>query len=369
MCATSLTYFFLDNLIKKHKINFNLSNFLIYVLLATVCDVMPLRKLNRIIALNVINDFNIKNNLAINILYELCKVDKIININNLGFLIGPIINSGGRLGKSNYAVELLSSDDIDLVRSRCIQLIKLNEKRKKIETIALNEIDLKKIENNKKKVIVYYKSNINEGIIGILAARLKDHFNKPSIVITNSNNILKGSCRSTKNFNIGNVIKMLRDKKIIISGGGHNFAAGFTIKKSKVTTLENFILNYYNKSLSKDDLSSFYDCELSTTAFNMKFYTEIQKLSPYGNGNRMPIFIFKGLKIIKSSILNNKHISAIVRHKNGKSINTICFNSAKSNVGNYLLSYKKEINLIGQIYLNNWNGKKTLQLNVKDIVI
>ena len=117
------------------------------------------------------------------------------------------------------------------------------------------------------------------------------------------------------------------------------------------------------------DFLNLYDSELSTSAFNMKFYNDIQKLSPYGNGNNIPIFFFRDLKVIKTSILNSKHILAIVKHKSGKSINSVCFNSVKSNIGKYLLTYKKEINLLGQIYLNNWNGKKSLQLNVKDLVI
>ena len=133
-------------------------------------------------------------------------------MDDLGYLIGPIINAGGRLGKSSYATELLSSNNYENINDRSINLIKLNNKRKEIETLILNDIDFEKIEKENKDIIIYYDPNINEGLIGIIAARLKDYFNKPTIVITNSNEILKGSARSVYKYNIGSVIKNSLDK-------------------------------------------------------------------------------------------------------------------------------------------------------------
>ena len=123
------------------------------------------------------------------------------------------------MGKSSYATELLSSDNLEIVNIKSNELIKLNNKRKEIETLILDEIDFQKIENENKDVIIYYNPNINEGLIGIIAARLKDYFNKPSIVITASNELLKGSARSVYNYNIGRAIKNSLDNNIIISGG------------------------------------------------------------------------------------------------------------------------------------------------------
>ena len=145
-------------------------------------------------------------------------MNKKISIDDLGFLIGPIINSGGRLGFSNYGVELLTTDNLKLIKKRSIELIKLNEKRKLLEQNILDQIDYDKINKNNDNVIIYYNTNLNEGLIGIISARLKDYFNKPSIVITKSNNTLKASARSTCNYNIGNLIKLLIDNKIIEKG-------------------------------------------------------------------------------------------------------------------------------------------------------
>jgi len=369
LCATTLVYFFLDLLIKSSKNKINIRKYLIYVLLATVCDVMPLRKLNRLISIIALKEFNIESNLAIRELYKLNNKKNKININDLGYLIGPILNAGGRLGKSNYATELLSSDNPKIINEKSIELIMLNEKRKKIEKVILDEINFSKMEKENKDVIIYYNPNINEGLIGIIASRLKDYFNKPSIVITASGDTLKGSARSIYNYNIGHAIKNLLDNNIILSGGGHNMAAGFTLKKSKLNIFEDFILKNFLKSDASVDNAFNYDSEISSIAFNKTFFEDIKKIQPFGTGNPVPMFLFKDLRIIKTNILNNKHISLILKSKIGFSINSISFNSLNSNVGEYLLNYKKNLHVIGQINENFWNNKNTLQLTIRDLII
>ena len=153
LCATTQVYFFLDSLSKKIKNKIEISDYLIYVLLATVCDVMPIRKINRLIALTVLKNFKIEKNIAFKELFDLTKKNNKLNINDLGYLIGPILNAGGRLGKSSYASELLSSNNLKIVNIKCNELIKLNNKRKEIESLIINEINFKKIENENKDVI------------------------------------------------------------------------------------------------------------------------------------------------------------------------------------------------------------------------
>jgi len=369
LCATTLTYFLLDILIKKNKSNFKLSKFLIYVLMATICDVMPLRKINKIIAINAIKDFNIKDYAAFDFIFNQYEFKKKISIEDLGFLIGPIINAGGRLNYSNYGVELLSSDNQEIIKKKSIELINLNNKRKKIEQNILNSINFEKIKKENNNVIIYQDNNIHEGLIGIIAARLKDYFNKPSIVITKSNDYLKASARSTTSYNIGYLIKLLIDKKIIENGGGHNLAAGFSFKKKNINLLRNFIEKDFLKKNINFDNSFKYESELSVSAINGHFLREIYKLGPFGNENSLPIFLIKKVKIIKSEIIKDKHISVIIKLSTGSSIRSICFNSLNSKLGEYLLSYKKEINLIAQIHQNFWNNKKVIQLNIKDLIL
>jgi len=369
LCATSLSYFFLDLLIKEIKSEINISDYLIYVLLATVCDVMPLRKLNRLIALNALKNFDITKNLPLNTLFELNEKKNKININDLGYLIGPILNAGGRLGKSQYATELLSSNNYQVIKDRSDDLIKLNNKRKEIETLILNEIDFQKIEKENKEVIIYYNPNINEGLIGIIAARLKDYFNKPSIVITASNELLKGSARSIDNYNIGRVIKNSLDQCIILKGGGHNMAAGFTLNKANLKDFENFILEDFLKSNTVSNNIFTYESEVSPLAFNQDFYDNIKKLEPFGTGNSVPTFMLRDLTIIKPIVLNNKHISSILKSKTGFSIKSISFNSINTKIGEHLMNFKNNINVIGQINENIWNNKKTLQLTIRDLIL
>jgi len=369
LCATSLTYFFLDLLIKEIKSEINISDYLIYVLLATVCDVMPLRKLNRLIALNALKNFDITKNLPLNTLFELNEKKNKININDLGYLIGPILNAGGRLGKSEYATELLSSNNDQIIKDRSTYLIRLNNKRKEIENLILSEIDFQKIEKENKEVIIYYNPNINEGLIGIIAARLKDYFNKTSIVITASNKLLKGSARSVYNYNIGRVIKNSLDQSIILNGGGHNMAAGFTLNKDKLKDFKDYILEDFLKSNSVNNDIFSYESEVSPLAFNQDFYDNIKKLEPFGTGNSVPTFMLRDLKIIKPLVLNNKHISVILKSQIGFSIKSISFNSINTKIGEHLMSYKKNINVIGQINENIWNNKKTLQLTIRDLIL
>ena len=369
LCATALTYFFIEIIIQKTKSNFKISNFLIYVLLATICDVMPLRKINMIIARNTINNFKIQNNLALEYIFEQYNLKKKLTVDDLGFLIGPIINSGGRLNSSNYGVELLSTDNLEIIKDRSRKLIALNNKRKIIEQNILDKINFEKIKKDNKNVIIYYKENLNEGLIGIIASRLKDYFNKPSIVITKSNNKFKASARSTITYNIGNLIKLLIDNKIVDSGGGHNMAAGFTMKKNNIKLLDNFIQKDFLKKISDKDNTNNYDFEISSSVIKTKFTYGINKLGPFGNYNFLPIFLIKNLKVIKLEVIKNKHISAIMKPDTGTSMRAICFNCLNTKLGHYLLNYKKKINIIAQIHENIWNNKKTIQLNIKDLIL
>ena len=226
---------------------------------------------------------------------------------------------------------------------------------------------MKRLKKKNKNIIIYYQNNLNEGLIGIIASRIKDFFNKPTIVITKSNNFLKASARSTPSFNFGILIKSLLDKNIIIKGGGHNMAAGFTMKKNNLKLLDDFIQNEYLKNISHVNEINTYDMELSALALNIRFLKDINKLGPFGNFNFLPTFLIKNVKIIKSQIINNRHISAIIKPKIGLSIKAICFNCLNTKIGDHLLNNKNNINIIGQIYENFWNNKKTISLNIKDL--
>ena len=364
VCASLLVYFFIDTFIKINKININFSQYLPHVLLSSVADVMPLRKLNRVLALEV---FNNKQNVSFfNKFLEINKILRPLEINDLGYLIAPILNSAGRLGDPNIVVDLLTSKNSFNKEKIIKKLININEKRKKIEKDSLNEISLSKIKKNSNNVLVLSEIILNEGIIGILASRIKEYFGKPSIVITKSHRKYKASARSTSNFNIGRYIKEAIDKNLLLNGGGHNLAAGFTINKSKIKDFEKFI----NKKFNDDNsiLKNNYISKISLNAVNTDFYNDLEILTPFGPGNRRPIFLIENVKIIKPQILKDKYISFFVKSKYGKLIQGFSFNILESAINNTLLNNKNQLSLIVQLKQNIWKNKKKLQLILLDII-
>ena len=136
-------------------------------------------------------------------------------------------------------------------------------------------------------------------------------------------------------------------------------AAGFTLEKKNISKLKNYVINDFLKNNNKNNFTLKYDAEISTLAFNKDLFKEIKKIEPFGIGNPLPIFLFKELKVIKTKILDNKHISCILKSKTSLSINSISFHSMNSKLGEYLLNYKKNFNVMGQINENFWNNKNT----------
>ena len=359
-----LTYFFLDLYIKKSKIKIDIKKELIYVLLSIVCDVMPLRMINRIIAIDVLQNFDINQNFLFNEIFKIKKIKRKLEIDDLGFLIGPLLNAAGRLDDPNIVVELLTNQNV-LIKKRILnKLFILNEKRKKIEDNFINKILSDKIEI--KNIIIISDYFLNEGVIGIIASRLKDLYNKPTIVLTKMGKILKGSVRSISNFNIGLYIKEAIDKNIIIEGGGHNLAAGFTIYSNKLKLFEEFLISKYSKNIQYDQLN--YVSRISTSAINKKFLNDLEIIAPFGENNRNPHFLLENVSIIKPKLLKDKYLSFFIKSESGKIIQGISFAFLETNVSKNILYNKNKMSLIVQIKENNWNNKKKLQLIVLDII-
>jgi len=368
LCSASLTYFFIDFFLNKEKLKNDFNQNLIYVLLATVCDVMPLRYLNRVIAKNILKNFDFNKIYFFKKLLEVLKINRPLNIEDLGFLIGPIINSSGRIGNPNKAVNLLITTENELVDKLINEFIVLNNKRKKIEENIIKNLNFSKINNKNTNVIIIILNSVNEGLIGIIASKIREHFDKPCIVFTESGNDLKGSARSTENFNIGQLIKLGIDKGIVKHGGGHNLAAGLLINKNKFIEFKDYI-SLSQQKMIKDNNVKKYVSKINLSAVNQNFYNELSLIEPFGSKNENPVFLIENVTIIKPSIIKNKFIKCIIKSKTNKSVNAISFHLVNSAISKYLLNYKKEIKLLAQIKQNTWNNKKSLQLNIVDVVI
>ncbi len=364
-CSGVLTYFFIDLYIRKKKIKLNFSKYLYMVLLTIVSDIMPLRKINRYIAKIVFKNIKINNHYFFKKIFEIKKINKPLEIDDFAFLFGPIINSAGRLNDPNIIVELFTNNNYVIKDKIINKLISLNEKRKLIEKNIFEKIDFEKIKINNDPIIILEDNNISEGLIGIVASKIKTFSNKPSIIITKSGNLYKGSARSTKNFSIGRSIKFALDIKLLESGGGHNMAAGFTIKKKNLVKFKTFINKIYQNN--NTELKYNYLSKISLNSLNKNFLLDLEQAKPYGEENLNPYFLIENIKIINIKIIKNKFLSCFVKNRSGKLISAVSFNFLDSDLSKNILYNKNELSMIVQIKENFWNNKKNTQLVIIDI--
>ena len=362
VCAATLTFFLVDLINKELNSNFELDDVFIFCLISTICDLMPLRGFNRKILTIGFKNLIIKNKGLKKLISNNFK--KKLTYQDIGFNIGPLINSSGRIAKANDVVELFLSQDDDKIDAIINKMNNCNVKRKKIENENLNLINFRNYHD--KKIIFIYNREFHEGIIGIIAAKLSQLFNKPCFIVTESDDLLRCSIRSSNNIEIIKTINKLMSNKLIISGGGHDEAGGFTAKKQFLSNIEDFLNKEY-KNLNTENYS-YFDTYTALPKKDSTIINDLKLLEPFGKQNPEPIFYFKNIKSIQSKIINNRHIQNILKNKSGRSIKSISFDCVNSELGKYLLNFKKEFDLIGCIVESNWNNRKELQLRVIDII-
>jgi single-stranded-DNA-specific exonuclease len=364
LCTTFLTYLFIDLYIKLTNDVFSIQNNLILVLLATVSDVMPIRGINKILSKKVLSEFDIDKNFVLKNISKKLNIKKKLEIYELGYKIGPVINAAGRLSNANQIIELFTTKSSNQISEIMENICKLNDKRKSIENKILNELELEKF-NDEKGIIFIYKSNLHEGLIGIIAARIKEYFNKPCFVLTNSNNMLKGSARSTADFNIGELIQKLCLLGITINGGGHNLAAGVSLKKSKFNEFKNYINKIYNAKVIK--VKNYYTSIISLKSINKKFAKSINLLGPFGNKNPTPIFLIQDVKFIQIKFIKNLYISCFIK-KDSKIVKSISFNHLNSKISYEILNSNNNFDVLVKIKSNTWNNKSSIELEIIDLI-
>ncbi|MDC0416924.1 DHHA1 domain-containing protein [Candidatus Pelagibacter sp.] len=364
LCTTFLTYLFIDLYIKLTNDVFSIQNNLILVLLATVSDVMPIRGINKILSKKVLSEFDIDKNFVLKNISKKLNIKKKLELYELGYKIGPVVNAAGRLANANQIIELFTTKSSNQVSEIVENICKLNDKRKLIENKILNELELEKF-NNEKGIIFIYKSNLHEGLIGIIAARIKEYFNKPCFILTNSNNILKGSARSTADFNIGELIQKLCLLGITINGGGHNLAAGVSLKKSKFNEFKNYINKIYNAKVIK--VKNYYTSIISLKSINKEFAKSINLLGPFGNKNPTPIFLIQDVKFIQIKFIKNLYISCFIK-KDSKIVKSISFNHLNSKISYEILNSNNNFDVLVKIKSNTWNNKSSIELEIIDLI-
>jgi single-stranded-DNA-specific exonuclease len=382
LCAAGVCFLFLialnkklrdQNWFKSNSINEpDLIQILDLVSLGTVCDVVPLIGLNRAIVTQGLKVLKKKKNMGLKTLIELNNIDNNITAYHLGFILGPRINAGGRVGKSSHGANLLLNNDPKKTFQLASELNNYNKERQILQSELLSQILNKNLTNNSDPVIILHGKNWHEGIIGIIAARIKEKHNKPTIVISSYSGVGKGSARSINGFDIGSTIISAVQVGLLVKGGGHKMAAGFTIDMKKIDEFREFVFRKF-KSINmdiEDKKKYYYDVQIAPSAVNLEFFEKINLLAPFGSGNMEPRFLIQDIKIVNSKIVGEKHIKSVLVGSDSTTIKTISFNSVDTDLSAYLLKKNtKNFNIVGKLSLNEWRGQKNVEFIIDDISV
>jgi len=382
LCASGVCFIFLIALNKKLRDNEwfkknniaepNILNLLDLVSLGTVCDVVPLIGLNRAIVKQGLKVIKRRSNLGLKTLYDLCNIQAQPTTFDLGFKLGPRINAGGRVGKASHGAELLISEDPQKTYKIALDLEKSNKERQSIESLLSQEINSKVKNFDNHPVLVLAGKNWHEGIIGIVASRIKDKFNKPTVLISINKNISKGSARSVIGFDIGAAIIKAVQLEILVKGGGHKMAGGFSIKEEKIEIFRDFLIKIYEKNnkANSNNLNMYLDTIIAPSCLNEKFYEEINFLSPFGSGNIEPKFAIENIKVIKKNNVGLNHLKVILKGKDGSTFMGFVWNAKNTPLDEILNEKnKKLLDIAGRLRLNEWRGKKNVEFIIEDVSI
>ena len=355
-----------------------------FVAIATVCDVVDLIDENRIFVKNGLEMLNNSKNIGINALKKACGLeDKEITAYHLGFVIGPCLNASGRLDSAKKGLELLLMEDDEEAKNLAQEIVDLNDARKNMtkEGVdrAINIIDSTDINND--KILVVYIPDIHESLAGIVAGRVKEQYNKPTIILTKSEEGVKGSARSIEEYNMFE--GLLACKELLDKFGGHPMAAGLSLQEDKVDELR-IALN--NKcELTDEDLTRkiMIDSSLPLEYLNLHLIEELNVLEPFGKGNSKPVFGVRDAKITKAMLLGkDKNVLKLkLLTNNNITIDAMIFNDLENfeskiieKYGNEELDnlYNKSNNNIPMDFtfypsINEWNGNKSIQIVVNGI--
>ena len=380
LCAAGVCFVFLVALNKKLRDSnwFNLKkipepniiDFLDLVSLGTVCDVVPLVGLNRAIVKQGLKIFKNRSNLGLKTLFDICKIESRPTTYDLGYKLGPRINAGGRVGKSSHGAELLISENPEKAYQLAIDLEKSNTERKSIETLLYEKIDLEVKKFHNHPVLVMSGNHWHEGVIGIIASKIKDKYNKPTILISLDNRTGKGSARSIVGFDIGTQIIKAVQLGVLEKGGGHKMAGGFTINENKIPFFRDYLIKNFEKfdKNYSQDLNLYLDSAISPTALNENFFQEINSLAPFGSGNAEPKFAIENIKVISSNLIADAHIKVTFLGKDGSTFKGFAWNAKNTPMEQLLMNDKKKnINVAGKMRLNEWRGKKEVEFVIEDI--
>lgn len=381
LAAVGVTFLFIIELSKKLKEDDSLKDFsalllrlLDLVALGTVCDVVPLRGLNRVFVKQGLKVMSQTSNVGLKALIDYAAVKGQVTPYHLGFVLGPRINAGGRVGKSSLGTDLLTCDDYDKAYEIAAMLDSFNSERKLIESQVLDQAMDQAAVSNDSNCIVVLGRGWHQGVIGIVASRIQEKYSKPVIVISvDESGIGKASCRSIHGINIGSLISQACKDGILLKGGGHAMAAGFSIEEKNTDDLKYFLeSNIAKEAITANKNKIFtYESLLSSSHVNVDFIKKINMLGPFGNSNETPSFLLKNVVVTDVKIFQSSHISCVMRDADNIAssfFKAIAFRAIESPMGELLLSKGRALNLVVTLGINDWNNLQRPEAVIIDVI-
>lgn len=347
------------------------------VALATICDVVPLIGVNRAFVQKGLQVARTLYNPGIAALARVSRVGEPLNVFHFGFLLGPRINAGGRIGDPALGARLLTCQSLEEANGIAEKLNQLNQERQAMEAEQLlqAEADIEIMKNGleQPKVIVVANANWHPGIVGIVAARLKEKFNCPAFAIAlKPDGTGVGSGRSISGINLGEIVREAVDLGLLVKGGGHAMAAGITILESKVSEFLVWLENKISKAVDdlRTDKSITIDGMISASGATKDLVDLIDQAGPFGSGNPTPIFALPSHRLVDVREVGNGHLSMTLMNSDGTRIKAIAFRSVGTALGDFLAeNLGQTIHVAGNLNLNYWNGSVSTQLRVVDAAI
>lgn len=338
------------------------------VALGTVCDVMPLTGLNRAFVAQGLKVLKGRTQQGLAALADVARLHEVPNVYHLGFLLGPRINAGGRVGEADLGARLLTTTDEGERRAIALRLDALNTERQAIEAAITEQAMALAEKQANVPVIVVAKEGWHAGVIGIVAARLKEQFSKPAAVIALDRHAGKGSARSVPGADLGAAVHAAHTQGIIEGGGGHAMAAGFNLHAGKIDTLHAFLCQRLERAVADYNEARVrkLDGWISAGAATLDLIEEVAAAGPFGLGNPSPRFAIKSARVVHREIMKDIHIRLALADDTGSGrLGAVSFKSVGTPLGEWLLN-ERVLHLAGELKVNNWQGQERAQFLIED---
>lgn len=340
------------------------------VALGTVADVAQLKGLNRAFVAQGLKVMAARRNIGLNALIEASRLTRAPTASDLGFALGPRINAGGRVGKADLGVRLLTTRDPVEARAIAAELDRLNEERRAIEAIVQEAAEVAAT-SDARAVLVAAGHGWHPGVIGIVAGRLKEKLGRPAIVIAlDADGVGKGSGRSIGGVDLGAAVLAAKDSGLLAAGGGHAMAAGLTIAAEQIEAFAAFLDARLAEPIARamEARALLVDALLAPGGVTPELVSSLEAGGPYGTGWPSPRVAAGPVRVIKADVVGNGHVRAIVAGDDGRSLKAVAFRQAETALGQALLGAPahRRLWLAGRPKIDDWGAKPAAELHIDD---